>query len=66
MLDLEEVRRLSVNADNMLASVRRDRVNAVIALYRAVGGGWTPAESLTLSGLAQTALKDTTLRTAKP
>ena len=66
VLDLEEVRRLSVNADNMLASVRRDRVNAVIALYRAVGGGWTPAESLTLSGLAQTALKDTTLRTAKP
>jgi NodT family efflux transporter outer membrane factor (OMF) lipoprotein len=66
VLDLEEVRRLSVNADNILASVRRDRVNAVIALYRAVGGGWTPAESLTLSGLAQTALKDTTLRTAKP
>ena len=55
ILDLEEVRRLSVNADNVLASVRRDRVNAMIALYRAVGGGWTPSDSLVLTGLAQTA-----------
>jgi predicted aminopeptidase len=31
---------LSVNADNILANVRRERVNAYIALYRAVGGGW--------------------------
>jgi len=41
ILDLEETRRLSFNADNVLALVRRDRVNAYIALYRAVGGGWT-------------------------
>ncbi|MDO9026107.1 efflux transporter outer membrane subunit [Zwartia sp.] len=40
ILDLEETRRLSFNADNVLALVRRDRVNAYIALYRAVGGGW--------------------------
>lgn len=40
ILDLEETRRLSVNADNILAIVRRERVNAYIALYRAVGGGW--------------------------
>ena len=40
ILDLEETRRLSVNADNILANVRRERVNAYIALYRAVGGGW--------------------------
>jgi outer membrane protein TolC len=60
ILDLEEVRRLSVNADNILAAVRRDRVNAMIALYRAVGGGWTASDSLDLSGLAQAALKNTT------
>lgn len=66
ILDLEEVRRLSVNADNILASVRRDRVNAMIALYRAVGGGWTATDSLALTGLAQTALKDTTIGNTKP
>jgi NodT family efflux transporter outer membrane factor (OMF) lipoprotein len=46
ILDLEETRRLSFNADNILATVRRERVNAFIALYRAVGGGWTATESL--------------------
>jgi len=66
ILDLEEVRRLSVNADNILASVRRDRVNAMIALYRAVGGGWTATDSLAFTGLAQTALKDTTIGNTKP
>ena len=44
VLDLEETRRLSFNADNTLASVRRDHVNAWIALYRAVGGGWRSGE----------------------
>jgi len=66
VLDLEEVRRLSVNADNILASVRRDRVNAMIALYRAVGGGWTATDSLALTGLGQAALKDTTIGNTKP
>lgn len=66
ILDLEEVRRLSVNADNILASVRRDRVNAMIALYRAVGGGWTLTNSMALNGLAQTALKDMTIGNSKP
>ena len=46
ILDLEETRRLSFNADNVLATVRRERVNAFIALYRAVGGGWTASDSL--------------------
>lgn len=44
ILDLEETRRLSFNADNILANVRRERVNAYIALYRAVGGGWDPKD----------------------
>ena len=39
-LELEETRRLSFNADLTLASIRREHVNAWIALYRAVGGGW--------------------------
>jgi len=66
ILDLEEVRRLSVNADNILASVRRDRVNAMIALYRAAGGGWTVAETTALNGLAKAALKDMTIGTSTP
>lgn len=45
LLDLEETRRLSFNADNILATTRREHVNAWIALYRAVGGGWTPADT---------------------
>lgn len=45
LLDLEETRRLSFNADNILAATRREHVNAWIALYRAVGGGWTPADT---------------------
>ena len=66
ILDLEEVRRLSVNADNVLAIVRRDRVNAMIALYRSVGGGWTAADALSLTGLARDALKDTIKGNEKP
>lgn len=66
ILDLEEVRRLSVNADNILASVRRDRVNAMIALYRAAGGGWTVTETTALNGLAKAALKDMTIGTSTP
>ncbi len=66
VLDLEEVRRLSVNADNILASVRRDRVNAMIALYRAVGGGWNLTDSMAVNGLAQTALKAMTIGNSKP
>jgi NodT family efflux transporter outer membrane factor (OMF) lipoprotein len=41
LLDLEEARRFSLVADSSLASVRRDRVAAWVALYRALGGGWT-------------------------
>ena len=44
VLDLEETRRLSFNADNILAGTQRDHVNAWIALYRSVGGGWTTSE----------------------
>lgn len=43
-LELEETRRLSFNADLTLALIRREHVNAWIALYRAVGGGWQAGE----------------------
>jgi outer membrane protein TolC len=43
-LELEETRRLSFNADLSLALIQRERVNAWIALYRAVGGGWQPVD----------------------
>lgn len=41
LLELEEARRLTLQADTSLAALRRDRVVAWIALYRALGGGWS-------------------------
>jgi multidrug efflux system outer membrane protein len=41
VLELEESRRLALNADSTLAGVQRDRVAAWVQLYRALGGGWT-------------------------
>jgi len=41
LIELEEVRRLALVADSTLAAVQRDRVAAWVALYRALGGGWT-------------------------
>jgi multidrug efflux system outer membrane protein len=43
-LELEETRRLSFNADQTLTLIKRERVNAWVALYRAVGGGWQPVD----------------------
>ena len=44
LLELEEARRFSLVADSSLASVQRDRVAAWVALYRALGGGWTTSQ----------------------
>ena len=41
LLELEDARRLTLQADTSLAALRRDRVVAWIALYRALGGGWS-------------------------
>ena len=41
LLELEEARRQTLQADTSLAALRRDRVVAWIALYRALGGGWS-------------------------
>lgn len=45
-LELEETRRLSFNADLTLVTIKREHVNAWIALYRAVGGGWQPNDAV--------------------
>lgn len=44
LLDLEQARRSALVADATLVQVRRERVGAWLALYKAVGGGWQPAE----------------------
>jgi NodT family efflux transporter outer membrane factor (OMF) lipoprotein len=56
LFDLEDARRNALTAQNVLIDLRRDRSAAWIALYRALGGGWTPtAERTLLSGAAAAA-----------
>lgn len=43
LLDLEIARRLAVVSRTQLIIVQRERVAAWISLYRAAGGGWSPA-----------------------
>lgn len=40
VIEMEEARRLMLNAQAALIGLQRDRVAAWIALYRATGGGW--------------------------
>ncbi len=42
LVELEDARRVQLAAETALVSLQRERVAAWIALYRAVGGGWTP------------------------
>ena len=44
LLDLEVARRLAVVSRTQLIAVQRERVAAWISLYRAAGGGWSPAD----------------------
>ena len=49
LFELEDARRSALAAQILLIDLRRDRTAAWIALYRALGGGWTaPAETPTL------------------
>lgn len=41
LMELEETRRTALQAANTLLALRNERIQAWIALYRAVGGGWT-------------------------
>lgn len=43
LFELEEARRVSLQAENNLLSLKNERVLAWISLYRAMGGGWTAA-----------------------
>jgi outer membrane protein, multidrug efflux system len=57
LVELEETRRIALQAETTLSTLQRDRVSAWVALYRAVGGGWTappwvsgPTTNTTLAG----------------
>ncbi|MDQ6640237.1 MAG: TolC family protein, partial [Pseudomonadota bacterium] len=41
LFELEDARRSALTAQNTLIDLRRERVAAWIALYRALGGGWS-------------------------
>ncbi len=41
LMELEEARRHRLAADNLLINLRFERIAAWIALYRALGGGWS-------------------------
>ncbi|KNZ32220.1 MAG: RND transporter [Methylibium sp. NZG] len=44
LFELEDARRTAVQAQSALIELQRERVAAWISLYRALGGGWTPAD----------------------
>jgi NodT family efflux transporter outer membrane factor (OMF) lipoprotein len=41
LIEVEDQRRLALSAETTLVTLQRDRIDAWIALYRALGGGWT-------------------------
>jgi NodT family efflux transporter outer membrane factor (OMF) lipoprotein len=47
LFELEDARRSALTAQNTLIDLRRERVAAWIALYRALGGGWSLADERT-------------------
>jgi NodT family efflux transporter outer membrane factor (OMF) lipoprotein len=44
LIELEDQRRVLLAAETTQVTLQRDRLAAWIALYRALGGGWTPPE----------------------
>ncbi|KQW64896.1 efflux transporter outer membrane subunit [Variovorax sp. Root411] len=54
LLTLEEARRSALSAEITLITLRRDRIEYWIALYKALGGGWQPGTPATASGLTPT------------
>lgn len=49
LLELEDARRIAVGSHTQLLGVQRERVAAWISLYRAVGGGWSPDDTVNAS-----------------
>lgn len=45
IIELEDTRRTSLQADTNIVSLSKERNNAWISLYRAAGGGWTDTEA---------------------
>jgi len=45
LFELEDARRTALAAETALVGLHRERGAAWIALYRALGGGWTPADT---------------------
>ncbi len=52
LFELEEARRSALVANSALVELQRERVAAWINLYRALGGGWTPADDTGPTALA--------------
>ncbi|MEO5772074.1 MAG: TolC family protein, partial [Burkholderiaceae bacterium] len=46
LIDREDARRTALAARSALLTVQRERVLAWIALYRALGGGWSTSDSV--------------------
>ncbi|RZL30544.1 MAG: hypothetical protein EOP35_23650 [Rubrivivax sp.] len=46
LFELEDARRSALAAQQTLIAVQQERVNAWIALYKALGGGWTPNQAV--------------------
>ncbi len=47
LIEMEDARRLALNAQAALLALQRERVAAWVSLYRAVGGGWRPDDAPT-------------------
>jgi NodT family efflux transporter outer membrane factor (OMF) lipoprotein len=54
LVELEDARRTALAAETAWVALRRERVAAWIALYRAMGGGWARPESQAASGSPRT------------
>ena len=64
LVELEDARRTLLAAETSLVNLRRERMAAWIALYRAAGGGWTVAGN-TISSATTPALTQS-LNSPKP
>lgn len=61
LFDLEDARRSLVAAQSTLIELRRERLLAWIALYRSMGGGWSPTPQERLASRETAAPGDDTL-----
>jgi len=64
LFELEDARRSALLAQNTLIELRRDRVAAWIALYRALGGGWSLADERTAASSASTLARERSAATS--